>query len=194
MAAERVAKEAVKEKQRIQEVCDLAETLRMTAEARASEARSRMLAAESKYENVLEEKTRLAQLHSEELEIRDAFGDQKLEKWPMMPTKKVLRVTASEVFDGRVSQEFRVKDTDESSKGVSLLMGRSATTQTSEVQCILFDHNLSDLEAARWWDANRHRFEKAQRAFVRSQTSQGLQVSPRNPFPAAANRQPLAAK
>ena len=32
MAAERVAKEAVKEKQRIQEVCDLAETLRMTAE------------------------------------------------------------------------------------------------------------------------------------------------------------------
>ena len=47
MAAERVA-EAVKEKQRIQEVCDLAETLRMTAEARASEARSRMLAAESK--------------------------------------------------------------------------------------------------------------------------------------------------
>ena len=48
MAAERVAKEAVKEKQRIQEVCDLAETLRMTAEARASEARSRMLAAESK--------------------------------------------------------------------------------------------------------------------------------------------------
>mgnify|MGYP001177209733 FL=1 len=143
---------------------------------------------------MLEEKTRLAQLHSEELEIRDAFGDQKLEKWPMMPTKKVLRVTASEVFDGRVSQEFRVKDTDESSKGVSLLMGRSATTQTSEVQCILFDHNLSDLEAARWWDANRHRFEKAQRAFVRSQTSQGLQVSPRNPFPAAANRQPLAAK
>ncbi len=87
-----------------------------------------------------------------------------------------------------------MKDTDESSKGVSLLMGRSATTQTSEVQCILFDHNLSDLEAARWWDANRHRFEKAQRAFVRSQTSQGLQVSPRNPFPAAANRQPLAAK
>ena len=48
MAAERVAKEAVKEKQRIQEMCDLAETLRMTAEARASEARSRMLAAESK--------------------------------------------------------------------------------------------------------------------------------------------------
>ena len=80
---------------------------------------------------MLEEKTRLAQLHSEELEIRDAFGDQKLEKWPMMPTKKVLRVTASEVFDGRVSQEFRVKDTDESSKGVSLLMGRSATTTLS---------------------------------------------------------------
>ena len=216
MAAERVAKEAVKEKQRIQEVCDLAETLRMTAEARVggalAHARGRSKCAPRnsarnsaqlrnsvsrhhllRYENVLG-KTRLAQLHSEELEIRDAFGDQKLEKWPMMPTKKVLRVTASEVFDGRVSQEFRVKDTDESSKGVSLLMGRSATTQTSEVQCILFDHNLSDLEAARWWDANRHRFEKAQRAFVRSQTSQGLQVSPRNPFPAAANRQPLAAK
>ncbi len=95
---------------------------------------------------MLEEKTRLAQLHSEELEIRDAFGDQKLEKWPMMPTKKVLRVTASEVFDGRVSQEFRVKDTDESSKGVSLLMGRTAATGRTEAQCILFDARMySDL-------------------------------------------------
>ena len=48
--------------------------------------------------------------------------------------------------------------------------------------------------AVRTAHSDVHRFEKAQRAFVRSQTSQGLQVSPRNPFPAAANRQPLAAK
>ena len=40
-------------------------------------------------------------------------------------------------------------------------MGRSAALQTSEVQCILFDpKHLSDVQAARWWEQNRRRFEK----------------------------------
>ena len=61
-----------------------------------------------------------------------------------------------------------------------------------DARVIATDNGDVDLDAV--IDTGRFDFEKAQRAFVRSQTSQGLQVSPRNPFPAAANRQPLAAK
>ena len=53
------------------------------------------------------------------------------------------------------------QDMESGERGVSLLMGRNASTRASEPQCVLFDPNiLSDLQAARWWVANRHRFDK----------------------------------
>ena len=70
-------------------------------------------------------------------------------------------MTPSDQFDGRISSEFRQKDEGTDEKGVSLLMGRSAALGTSEVQCILFDpKHLSDVQAARWWEKNRRRFEQ----------------------------------
>ena len=116
---------------------------------------------ELRYKEQKEQVDAQAKLHSETLEIRDAFGDKGLEVWPMFPGKKLFRVLESEMFDGRVSAEFRVKDAETGERGVTLLMGRVAHAKVSEAQSILFDTKLmSDLDAARWWTANAHRFEK----------------------------------
>ena len=124
-------------------------------------AKGRMREAESKFE-VLRKKAELeAQGHAETLEIRDAFGERGLEEWAPFPGKRIFQVTPSDQFDGRISSEFRQKDEGTDEKGVSLLMGRSAALGTSEVQCILFDpKHLSDVQAARWWEKNRRRFEQ----------------------------------
>uniref|UniRef100_A0A7S4BD06 Uncharacterized protein n=1 Tax=Chrysotila carterae TaxID=13221 RepID=A0A7S4BD06_CHRCT len=101
---------------------------------------------------------------AQQIEIKDSLAGKALEVWPMFPNKRVLRVAESEEFDGRISAEYRVKDMESNEKGVSLLMGRNAATKTSEPQCVLFDSAImSDLEAARWWVANQHRFEKLNR-------------------------------
>ena len=160
-----------------------------------------------RYEEARGEQQRQEAAHREELEIREAFGEGGLEAWPMFPRKKVWRVTNPDQFDGRVSQEFRVKDEESGERGgedcarieasrptptllscchpplpppprvekrydaptvaapvacaVSLLMGRLAGKNVSEVQCILFDMSLmSELEMARWWEANTHRFKR----------------------------------
>ena len=68
----------------------------------------------------------------------------------MVPGKRVLPVRPQEAFDGRISQEFRTKDPEGGERGVSLLMGRDASTMATEVQCIVFDPKfLSDVQAAR---------------------------------------------
>jgi hypothetical protein len=121
-----------------------------------AEAQSRMEKAEQLYARVKEQS-------EEQLEIAEALGARKLEVWPMLPNKKILRVLGSEEFDGRVSSEFRVKDEESLERGVSLLMGRCSATHTHEVQCVLFDpKHMSDLQAARWWAANCCRFQKAE--------------------------------
>lgn len=125
------------------------------------QADERAKAAERRYEEARGEQQRQEAAHREELEIREAFGEGGLEAWPMFPRKKVWRVTNPDQFDGRVSQEFRVKDEESGERGVSLLMGRLAGKNVSEVQCILFDMSLmSELEMARWWEANTHRFKR----------------------------------
>jgi hypothetical protein len=104
--------------------------------------------------------------------VREAFGERGLEEWPMVPGKRVLPVRPQEAFDGRISQEFRTKDPEGGERGVSLLMGRDASTMATEVQCIVFDPKfLSDVQAARWWQSNRHRFEKKKRSAIRSLSS-----------------------
>ena len=70
----------------------------------------------------------------------------------MFPGRKVHRVLDSDEFDGRVSQEFRVKDSESGERGVTLLMGRVAHSSASECQAVLFDTKYhSDIEAARWF-------------------------------------------
>merc|ERR1740130_2607359 len=124
-------------------------------------AKGRMREAESKFEVLRKKAEQEAQGHAEALEIRDAFGERGLEEWAPFPGKRIFQVTPTEQFDGRISSEFRQKDEGTAEKGISLLMGRSAALQTSEVQCILFDpKHLSDVQAARWWEQNRRRFEK----------------------------------
>ena len=77
----------------------------------------------------------------------------------MFPGRRVFRVLEADEFDGRVSQEFRVKDAESGERGVSLLMGRLASGTMSECQAVLFDTKLlSELEAARWYQRNAHRF------------------------------------
>jgi hypothetical protein len=138
-----------------------AEEQRAAADARAAEAHQRAVEMELRYKEQKEQVDAQAKMHSETLEIRDAFGDKGLEVWPMFPGKKLFRVLESEMFDGRVSAEFRVKDAETGERGVTLLMGRVAHAKVSEAQAILFDTKLmSDLDAARWWTANAHRFEK----------------------------------
>ena len=138
-----------------------AEEQRAAADARAAEAHQRAVEMELRYKEQKEQVDAQAKMHSETLEIRDAFGDKGLEVWPMFPGKKLFRVLESEMFDGRVSAEFRVKDAETGERGVTLLMGRVAHAKVSEAQSILFDTKLmSDLDAARWWTANAHRFEK----------------------------------
>merc|ERR1740130_897404 len=124
-------------------------------------AKGRMREVESKFEGLRKKAEQEAQGHAETLEIRDAFGERGLEEWAPFPGKRIFQVTPTEQFDGRISSEFRQKDEGTAEKGISLLMGRSAALQTSEVQCILFDpKHLSDVQAARWWEQNRRRFEK----------------------------------
>jgi len=159
--AEERAKREEQERERMQQVMQRAEQLRMEAEAKMKEADERAREAEVRYEKARQEQEKQALQHKEELEIRDAFGEQGLEVWPMYPGKKILRVADSDAFDGRISQEFRVKDADTNEPGISLLMGRLATKGVQEVQCILFDtKRMTDLQAARWWEANHYRFNR----------------------------------
>merc|ERR1711918_241196 len=96
----------------------------------------------------------------EEREMLEALDGRALEEWPMFEGRRVLRVHDSEAFDGRVSAEFRVKDSG-GERGVSFLMGRTFATRQPEVQCVLFDPAVfSEIAAARCWAANRHRLEK----------------------------------
>ena len=97
----------------------------------------------------------------------------------MFPGKKLFRVLESEEFDGRVSQEFRQKDPESGERGVTLLMGRLAHAKQSEAQAVLFDEKFfSDLQAARWWQTNGHRFELVKERIARdkqrAQSAQGL--------------------
>merc|ERR1719247_3402444 len=106
--------------------------------------------------------------HSEALEIRDAFGEKGLEVWPMFPGRKLHRVLDSDEFDGRVSQEFRVKDAESGERGVTLLMGRLAHGGTTECQAVLFDTQyLSDLDAARWYEHHGGRFQMVRERIAR---------------------------
>jgi hypothetical protein len=124
-------------------------------------AKGRMREAEGKFEVLRKKAEQEAQGHAETLEVRDAFGERGLEEWAPFPGKRIFQVTSTDMFDGRISSEFRQKDEGTDEKGISLLMGRSAALGTSEVQCILFDpKHLSDVQAARWWEQNRRRFEK----------------------------------
>merc|ERR1712167_490658 len=115
------------------------------------------------------EQEQLAAQHAEALEIRDAFGENPgLELWPMFPGRRVFRVLDGDNFDGRVSQEFRVKDSESGERGVSLLMGRLAHNSASEAQAVLFDEKYyTPLQAARWWQQNAHRFPKVQERIAR---------------------------
>ena len=139
-----------------------AEELSRAADERAAAAHKRALEMERRYRETKEEADTQKRAHAETLEIRDAFGDKGLEAWPMFPGRKVFRTLESDFFDGRVSAEFRVKDSESGERGVTLLMGRLAHSKASEAQAVLFDTSLmSDLDAARWWSNNSHRFEKA---------------------------------
>ena len=79
----------------------------------------------------------------------------------MFPGRRVHRVLESDEFDGRVSQEFRTKDSESGERGVTLLMGRLASGKVAECQAVLFDTKyLSDLQAARWFAEHKPRFER----------------------------------
>ena len=58
-------------------------------------------------------------------------------------------------------------------------MGRLAHAKQSEAQAVLFDERFfSDLQAARWWQTNGHRFELVKERIARdkqrAQSAQGL--------------------
>jgi len=153
------AETALRERQEEQK--HIAASLREAEEAQRrmaeelEEARAENAAAAERYAE-LEAK---AVGTAETLEIAECLDGRKFEEWPMMPGKRVLRVQATEEFDGRVSSEYRVKDMESGERGVALLMGRSVKTRQPEAQCVIFDPKyMSDLQAARWWSANHHRF------------------------------------
>lgn len=128
------------------------------AEVQLNSARAQIADADRRYAKLQAE----AAAKDDTLEIAECLDGKKFETWPMAPGKRVLRVNPSEEFDGRVSSEYRVKDVEGGERGVSLFMGRSSVTRQPTVQCILFEPKyLSDLEAARWWAANRYRFERS---------------------------------
>ena len=143
------------------------------AEVQLRQARARQREAEGRYEKVKGAFEREQQRHADQLEVRDAFDELGgLQEWPMVPGKRVLPVGGLEDFDGRISQEFRQKDAEGGERGISLLMGRRADTNTTEVQCIIFDpKQLKEVQMARWWQTHRHRFEKKYRV-PRSSSSQ----------------------
>ena len=148
-----------------------ADEMRMQANLRAEAASRRAAEAESKLLEAKATADEQAKAHAHELEIRDAFGERGLEEWPMFPGRKVFRVLESEHFDGRISAEFRVKDAESGERGVTLLMGRLAHSKAQEAQAVLFDTKwMNDLQAARWWQSNGYRFEKAkERALAATQ-------------------------
>lgn len=161
-AAEEVARCEIAARKQMQELAGKADDARVKAEERYAEARSRMKAAEAKYAQAKATCDEMSRRHGETLEIRDAFGEGGLESWPMFPGRKVCRVLGVDNFDGRVSQEFRVKDGENGERGVTFLMGRITGCPSTEVQAVLFDaKHMSDLDAARWWLSNKGRFEKA---------------------------------
>jgi len=159
-AAEARARHEEQERARMQKIMQMAEAAAAEAESRMREADARAREAEARCEAAQRDAERQAAEHALALEIRDAFGETGLETWPMFPGKRVWRVADSSNFDGRVSQEFRVKDAESGEPGVSMLMGRLAGSKSStEVQCILFEaRRMSELECARWWEAQKHRF------------------------------------
>lgn len=137
------------------------EQARLHMERQLLSTRERLAATQSKYEDVRRELSDRERREAEEREIKDILGTRSFETWPMFPNKRVLRVNDSDEFDGRVSQEFRVKEENDE-PGVSLLMGRSIKTQSSEVQCILFDPKVkNDLLAARWFLDNGVRYDSS---------------------------------
>jgi len=172
--AEQKFREEREARERMAAERDRADQLRAKAEKDRLEAHSRMVEAEKKYQVAKVSADEMARRHAEELEIRSAFGEGGLEIWPMFPGRKVHRVLESDHFDGRVSAEFRVKDAESGERGVTLLMGRLAAGKGSEAQAVLFDTKyVSDLDAARWWESNAHRFEKAkERALLCAQRAQ----------------------
>jgi len=151
------------EKRAAQMAQELAESeeARLHIERQLLSTRERLAATQTKYEDVRNELSAREQREAEEREIKDILGARKFEFWPMFPNKRVLRVNDSDEFDGRVSQEFRVRE-ESNEPGVSLLMGRSVKTQASEVQCMLFDPKVkNDLHAARWFRENGARYDSS---------------------------------
>jgi hypothetical protein len=141
---------------------------RQHAEEKMNQYHQRAVKAEGECKEARQAASELEKVHAEALEIRDAFGERGLEQWPMFPGKKVHRVLGGDEFDGRVSQEFRVKDSESGERGVTLLMGRLAGSTTSEAQAVLFDVTyLNDLDAARWFARNAHRFDAVRERVAR---------------------------
>ena len=148
------------ERARMQALMDQALIMQEEAKQALQNAKQEQEEAESKLEKLQAEVDRDTKKRAEIAEIKQALGGRKLETWPMVPNKRVLRVQPTDDFDGRVSSEFRVRD-EKTERGVSFLMGRSVVTQRPEVQCVLFDpRHFSELQAARWWSENCHRFSK----------------------------------
>lgn len=155
--AEATANFEREERTRMQQLMDKAVAMQQQAQEQLAEAQAEQEEAELKLQKLQAKVEREDQERAELAEMELALDGRKLETWPMFASKRVLRVHPSDTFDGRVSSEFRVRDT-EGEKGVSYLMGRSVATQLSEVQCVLFDARLfSELQAARWWVENEHR-------------------------------------
>lgn len=180
--AELKAQEASESKVRLMMERDAAESKRLEAKAQMDKYHERMVKAEGKYAEARKAQETLEKQHADVLEIRDAFGEKGLELWPMFPGRKVHRVLDTDEFDGRVSQEFRVKDAETGERGVTLLMGRLAGGKTAEAQAVLFESKyMSDLDAARWFGRNAHRFEQTRERIAREK-ERAAQLSARRPM------------
>ena len=179
--AERRAREQAKEREQLERDKAKAEEMRKEAQAKMDAMQRKMQKAQAELALAKRAQEELSAKHAEELEVRDAFGDHGLEVWPMFPGRKVFRVLDGDEFDGRVSQEFRVKDPGSGERGVTLLMGRTAHSGVSEAQAILFDtERISDLQAARWWREHGARFEQVKERLQREkQRAQSAQPSSR---------------
>ena len=91
--------------------------------------------------------------------MRDAFGPGGLKAWPTYPGRKGIHVADPSVFGPYVSEEYRCKD-ESGERGVTLLMARLNNSTRSAVKAVLFDsYRMNDVQAARWWNSNKHRFE-----------------------------------
>jgi len=164
--AEAAAREAEAAQRQAEERAAASQVAQRQAEAVAREARVHMMAAQRMYEEEKQRADQAVASRADAEEVAEAFGREGLAVWPTFPGKKVWRLDTY-VFDGRVSAEYRVKDAGSNERGVSLLMGRVAGTQSTQAQCVLFDSKLlSDVECARWWEANRYRFETKQKMSI----------------------------